>query len=498
MGTGKDSQGTLVAHFEVVRRSAVSRSRKVDLRHAVPTRDWFGSGRNRQALFLLRVFASAIICALLLISGCEQPVSQPVPHSIPSAPKTSHSTIFPLVQHADQRCLVDQTGRPFLFHGDAAWSLIAQLSREDADRYLDDRLKRGFNTLLVNLLEHHFSRKPPANYYGDAPLDTPGDFAAPNETYFLHADWLLRRAAERGFLILLAPAYLGYDGGEEGWYKEVRKAGPEKMRMYGRYLGLRYRLMKNLVWVHGGDFNPPDRVSMLALMEGIREMDPGALHSFHGARGTTARDFLGTEHSWLALNTVYTNEKTVVAVSRREYHLSPLPFVFIEGQYENAGADERVIRAQAYQAMLSGACGQVMGNKPVWMFDPDWVRSLDSPGSRSMTILRTIMEKYSWFDLRPAPEKFVSAGQGHGGQSVAAGISEDGRLALVYVPDERQIVVDGKFFGASRAEARWVDPATGNSSLASSISIGNMAEVGFDTPPKRKAGRNDWLLVLRR
>ena len=168
------------------------------------------------------------VCALVPTTGCEGPVPQPVPQSIPVAPRTPGYAIFPLVQRADYRCHVGQTGRPFLFHGDAAWSLIVQLSREDADRDLDDRLQSGFNTLLVNLVAHHFLRKPSANYYGDLPFDSRADFTAPNEADFAHADWLIRRAAEKRFLIMLAPAYLGDDGGKEGWYEKMRKAGPKK------------------------------------------------------------------------------------------------------------------------------------------------------------------------------------------------------------------------------------------------------------------------------
>src|ERR1700733_3133215 len=35
--------------------------------------------------------------------------------------------------------LVDGSGKPFFINGDAAWSLIAQISREDAEVYLENR-----------------------------------------------------------------------------------------------------------------------------------------------------------------------------------------------------------------------------------------------------------------------------------------------------------------------------------------------------------------------
>ncbi len=46
---------------------------------------------------------------------------------------------FPLGIPAGKRYLEDAAGQPFLIHGDTAWSLIAQLAREDAEAYLQDR-----------------------------------------------------------------------------------------------------------------------------------------------------------------------------------------------------------------------------------------------------------------------------------------------------------------------------------------------------------------------
>jgi len=162
----------------------------------------------------------------------------------------------PLRVGADHRHLVDRRGVPFLLQGDAAWSLIANATREDADGYLRNRRAKGFNAVLVNLIEHKFARNAPRNAYGDAPFPDPSDLAVPNDKYFEHADWVVRRAGEDGIVVLLAPAYLGYPGLDEGFYDEVMAAGPEKCLAYGRYLGRRYAGFDNIIWVMGGDRDP--------------------------------------------------------------------------------------------------------------------------------------------------------------------------------------------------------------------------------------------------
>jgi hypothetical protein len=53
------------------------------------------------------------------------------------------------------------------------------------------------------------------------------DWSVPNEQYFEDADWVIRKAAENGQVVLLAPAYLGYPGTDEGFIDEVMANGPE-------------------------------------------------------------------------------------------------------------------------------------------------------------------------------------------------------------------------------------------------------------------------------
>src|SRR5262249_30264928 len=103
--------------------------------------------------------------------------------------------LFPLGVSADGGSLVTADGRPFLLHGEAAWSLIVQLTTADAMRYLADRHGRGVDAIIVNLIEHLYSDHPPSNAAGDAPFTSPGDFSTPNEAYFMHADQVIDLAA---------------------------------------------------------------------------------------------------------------------------------------------------------------------------------------------------------------------------------------------------------------------------------------------------------------
>src|SRR5205085_7030729 len=74
---------------------------------------------------------------------------------------------YPVRVGPNHRHLVDQNGAPFLVQGDAPWSLISGLTRDEAELYLEHRRAQGFNSIMVNLIEHKF--RGPVNRYGDGP-----------------------------------------------------------------------------------------------------------------------------------------------------------------------------------------------------------------------------------------------------------------------------------------------------------------------------------------
>ena len=131
---------------------------------------------------------------------------------------------------------MDQDGVPVLLHGDTPWSLIGELTREEAEQYLDDCAALEFNSLIVTLVDGHYVSNPPNNAYGVAPFTTPGKFSTPNEAYFQHADWVIQQAADRGIQILLAPVYLGCC--DDGWLQIVRDNNSQQdMRAFGVWVG---------------------------------------------------------------------------------------------------------------------------------------------------------------------------------------------------------------------------------------------------------------------
>jgi hypothetical protein len=392
----------------------------------------------------------------------------------------------------NHRYLIDRDGRPVFLQADAGWSLIANLSKEDAATYLEDRRAKGFNAVLVNLLEHKFARNAPRNFYGDAPFASLTDWSAPNEAYFAHADWVIRKAAETGITVLLAPVYLGYPGSDDGFIDEVMANGPEKLLLYGQYLGRRYSRFDNIIWVMGGDRDPgPARQNVDMIAFGIRQFDKRHLFTAHcHPESVVTEQYPGP---WLDISNTYTYQVIQTRLIE-EYNRKPImPFFMIESIYEGEhNSSEMQIRRQAYWTILSGGFGNVFGNHPIWEFSSGWQAALDATGSVSMMHWGKLFRSRPWFDLVPdQSHKVISDGLGEfwGFDYLGAAQTSDGSTVIAYMPTARTITVNMTKLPQGQVKAWWFDPRTGKASLAGTFP----AEGARQFTP---SGSGDWVLVL--
>jgi hypothetical protein len=418
---------------------------------------------------------------------------------------------FPIRIGPDQRHFVDGQGRPFLIQGDSAWSLMAQLTAKEAEVYLSRRQAQGFNAVLINLIERKFSKNAPRNAAGDAPFLKPGDLSMPNEAYFAQAEAVVRMARQKGMLVFLVPAYLGWQGGDEGWFREILENGPARLREYGRSVGTRFGRYDNLVWVLGGDYSPrrPDRWTVDALAAGLKDAGTGQLMTAHCGQESPAVPY--GDRTWLDFDNVYSYEPDLYAVCLQEFgRKPPRPFILLEALYEGEhDAAPAIIRGQAYAAMLAGAAGQFFGNNPIWNFNAPvqvfpnrqpWSQALESQGAREIALMSRLFLSLPWADLTPVPPGTDSvlrpAARRRPGQPMAAAV--DGSLIVVYVPgagggDLRMDV--GKL--ARPGRAFWFDPTNGERMAIEPSAFSGQGLRTVRPPLRNAAGASDWVLVYQ-
>lgn len=430
--------------------------------------------------------------------------------SLLAGAEAAPSTAFPLRVSADQRHLADRDGRPFLVVGDTAWSLVAQLGEEDIARYLDDRASRGFNAIIVNLIEHKYATRAPATRDGTPPFLKPGDFTEPNPAYFDFARRAIDQARRRGISVWLCPAYLGWGGGDEGFFKEIKAAGPAALRGYGHFVGGQFKELPNIVWMMGGDYALPanERWAGNELALGLREGGATQLMTAHGGQ-LSALDTFG-DQPWLAVDTVYSYATNLyVPLLANAARRPARPFVLIEAIYEGEHeARPEQIRRQAYWAMLCGAGGQFFGNNPLWHFDGptlfphpgSWQEALGGTGSRDMARLAALFARLPWHQLAPDRDHpLVTSGEGSGRAMITAARTPDGRLSLLYIPSDGK---EPREFSVNLGElsipiaAHWFNPARDGAMIAAGTNLAGRGALTFRTPGDNGTGANDWVLLL--
>lgn len=471
---------------------------------------------------------------------------------IPSRPPEAAS--FPLRVSSNGRYLVDQNNKPFRIQGEAAWSLIANLTYAEAERYLSNRQAKGFNTVLVELIEHKYAQGGkganfsgvPTNQGGALPFETregggaydgawgTANFSTPNEAYFAFADSIIDLAAQKGMLVNLVPMYLGFNGRDAGWWTELTNNVNTQAVSYdfGLYIGNRYKDRENVLWTIGGDYFPPSgsegEARLLKLLQGIKAAGAKQLWSGHWSASCFSTDEAAFA-PLMDLNGVYTygvlgHPGATYDEARAGYAYSPAhPAYLIETGYEDEGwfpGDPASVRMYGYYAILGGStAGGFFGNRDVWKFATDrwwfdpasfghgpWTTAMESTGTFDFVYLGRLLDSVPWYNLVPSDlsgmKRLVTGGGGNYGTTdyVVATATSDGKALLAYIPPTRKgpinVTVDmAALAGPSRAS--WFDPTSGNYTQVPGGTFPNVATRAFTTPGTNSRGEGDWVLVLR-
>jgi len=413
----------------------------------------------------------------------------------------------------NNRYLVQDDGTPFFYLADTAWEILYRLDRDEVELYLQDRVEKKFTALqVVGLVEYGFDK--PNRYGHKALIDN--DPLKPNEDYFAYADWMIERANELGFTVALLPTW--GDKWNKAWGKGPEIFNPENARLYGEWLGNRYR-DANLIWVLGGDrhvLNDGHRAIIRAMAEGLAEGDGGThLRTFHPAAPYSSAEWMHGE-PWLDFNMWQTghhrNCDTYNSIAY-DYARTPIkPCLDAEPGYEDTPAgfnpengylDDYDVRKSAYGAVFAGACGHTYGCNDIWQFlNLDWAppvcfartpwrQAMQLPGAAQVQHLRALIESRPYLTRIP-DQSLLASDPGASTDHVQATRDSRGRYAFVYSASGKPFTADLSELTGTTITIHWFDPRTGISRFGGYTSRQKVREF---TPPSSGYGC-DWVLVL--
>lgn len=422
----------------------------------------------------------------------------------------------------NRRFLIHEDGTPFFYLGDTGWELFHRLNKEETEKYLENRRAKGFTVIQAVVLAEVDGLNVP-NMEGNKPL-IDNDPLKPNEAYFSHVDWVLKKAAEKGIFIGLLPTW--GDKWNKKWGAGPEIFNPENARAWGKFLGERYRNQTNIIWIVGGDRpveNDLHRNTVAAMAEGLREGDGGAhLITFHPTGGSGSSRYFHNE-PWLDFN-MRQNGHSLSYTERysstyKDYRLEPVkPILDGEPVYEdhpinfnpdaNSHSTAADVRRPLYWNLFTGAFGHTYGHHSVWqMWTPSrspinrplmpWYEAIDQPGAGQMMYGRLLMESRPFLTRVPdssiiVTDNVASAVPGSGSYRYVATRDQEGTYAMIYAPVGRKFTVRMDVIKGKEVVGWWYNPRNGEAHMIKTYS--NTGTQTFITPTP---GENlDWILVL--
>ena len=426
---------------------------------------------------------------------------------------TQHS--FSQFTISDNHRYLLKDGKPFYWLGDTGWELFHRLTKQEADEYLKRRSAQGFTVIqAVVLAEMDGLHTPNAN--GDKPLIN-DDPAKPNEAYFKQVDYVVDRANQYNLNIAMLPTWA------DKIFKDRWGKGPEifnttNAKMYGAWIGNRYKNKTNIIWVLGGDRNPRNENDVAiwnAIGEGIMEATNNkAIITYHPQPCDSGSATWFHHEAWLAFNMFqngHCRDLDVYNKIQLAYNLQPTkPVIDGESLYEDHPVCFNVkdlgtssaydVRKYAYLDVFAGAFGNTYGCHDIWQFySPKheavngphvyWQQAMDLPGANQMQYVRKLIESHPMLERIP-DQLIIEENSLTPSERIQATRGND--YAFIYSSEGKSFTVLLNKISVKTLHAYWYNPRDGKTT-----DIGIIKNEGTKkfTPPSSGYGQ-DWVLVL--
>jgi hypothetical protein len=402
----------------------------------------------------------------------------------------------------NKRYLAHSDGTPFLLIADTAWTAYIYATDSEWRQYIDDRSRKRINTVLMSSC---------CVTRNERSKDAEGEVFFPNRSplrikpaAWRYLDQKVQYANDNGILMVITGLLTGGVVGNAEAHEvdafvkmlSARLVGNHvilsPMQDWGTFHWERHHIVGNairevlpfhLITQHlrrNSDRKNPDT------HPGLTTGAQWALHFHHDSY----LDFSGiqTGHGALLADGEPLNDDQKMNLAAKDhirwidqvYEEKPhKPVVVLEGMYElNEGTESvensrAMVRRQGYWSFLNGACGYASSCQAIWgwgRINIGWTEppikcppvsdGLDCVYATYLMYMADFFSRIEWWTLEPDHEHLIQNQAADYRQRMLLAKSGDNRLAVAYLPDNKQIAIDMSGF-SSPMKATWYRTTSG-------------------------------------
>jgi hypothetical protein len=442
-------------------------------------------------------------------------------HCIPNTNQNRFAAHGPVKVANHGRALTHEDGTPFFWMADTAWNSPVASSTTDWETYLKERARQNFTTIQWTVTP-----------WSDSPLaDRDGltaysghDKISINPAFFQKLDG--RMDAINASELLASPVLLGMGEASNQTNYSAARPGldlPEDQAVVlARYMVARWGA-NSVVWILAGNSDNQSASANRWQHIGQATFD-GRTHApvalLFGAAQSAGQDLLSEK--WMDI-IGYQNQTETNDTSLSWYFSGPQtrfwtnqptrPLINLGPALENTpfnasgkmNASFAARRAMYWSLLSTPTAGVSYGNHavPDWNditsarinqskrdIQWSWKTALATPAAEQVTHLVKFFTSIQFWRLRPAQDMLVTdPGLVEARRHIAAARTQEGDLAVLYVPEDRSLQIWFNDLPPS-VETSWTDPRNGSKRPV--IAVLNGDKIQFTTP-----GPGDWLLLLK-
>ncbi len=406
-------------------------------------------------------------------------------------------------------------GTPFFWTADTAWNGALKSTEEEWETYLKQRKDKHYNVIQYVTTQW---RGGETNAEGEQAYSSNGPLSI-NTDFFKRIDRRTDMINQHG--LIAAPVVLWALPSGPGRHLSPGYALPDDDAvLLAKYIVARLQ-GNHVVWLLGGDGNYKEPYEQRWKHIGRQVFDsidnaPVTLHP----QGSSWIGEIFEGEDWLDIvsyQSSHSNKQKVVdwlnkgPMAKTWYRLPAKPLINMEPNYEEinfAITAEDVRNASYWSLFATPVAGITYGSNGIWPWiqtegdlienhrNPDgrgpstWRKSIEFPGSLQIGRLSEFIQKYDWWNQKPAPELLVGDPTSEGYNRFISIVSDNAQdLIMGYIPHAMPFSL--RLPSSKNYELTWFDPITGRMQKGTYQSSNGMAQ--FESPSDQ-----DWVLVLEK